>query len=828
MSKTIEEKTDGNSDSATVSESALSETTVGDSISSNGTSVHPSESVETTTEANSESAATQKSNGTAVEETNEEISAEESKGSLKNGVATGLGLEFKNGTNGDVETPNHSNGENTEVDTQSIKSTDAVLDTNKDDLDHISGASKEEPTEQDLNPDLTKFMTSCQEGNLTIVKQLITSQKVAPNDTFSDRITGLHWACINNRLTLVKYLIEVGADPNFLGGDLKASPLHWACRNGLVYIVDFLISSTNADPTLRDAQAYNALHLAVHSSNITLVVYLLLSCCDEHSKKKLYIDEPDGCSRTCLHWAAYQGDVYTINALLKFGADIAKVDDTLFLPIHWAFMKGHKVVLKSLLEAGSDINAKNDQGKNTFDIAKDMNCYATWIKVLKEDGRDAKFNWGKRSRIIQPKLGKILTFLSPYVLLPIVFAICSWSDGFAIPKLFFSLIIFAGGLYSVARFIIPTYLPEDKAVPKSPLMAGIFSATSFWAILVWLHNIIPATILSNFIGNVILAVLIGVLSWSFFKAMFINPGFVPIPADNSIILAQVKDLLKLGKFDIDHFCVNTFIRKPLRSRYSKHNKKLVARFDHYCPWVYNEIGVRNHKLFMTFVYSLNLIILTFTYLTFKYFDELEDGYESEDEGMFCSILSDELCYGYKNHHFHFNLLIWCWLQYIWIVFLCVVQTFQILKGVTTFEFSTLNNRIQNSSRFNHSTVPRDFDGFSSPPPTANGPHRHDSELKACMNLIGLDQFLITIKLSVTSLFSSANSSDSNDYTSLNNIVIPTDYGMKQNWLDFWVLGDISFRNVFYLPIEGENNLNGQVVDYYKLYEYPAKKPEALV
>lgn len=97
--------------------------------------------------------------------------------------------------------------------------------------------------------------------------------------------------------------------------------------------------------------------------------------------------------------------------------------------------------------------------------------------------------------------------------------------------------------------------------------------------------------------------------WSFFKAMFINPGYVPVPSDNSVTLDQVKDLIKIGRFDTDNFCVNTFVRKPLRSKYSRFNKKLIARFDHYCPWVYNDIGVRNHKLFVVFVYSLNLAVL---------------------------------------------------------------------------------------------------------------------------------------------------------------------------------------------------------------------------
>ncbi|KAM9932235.1 hypothetical protein OXX80_008121 [Metschnikowia pulcherrima] len=67
-----------------------------------------------------------------------------------------------------------------------------------------------------------------------------------------------------------------------------------------------------------------------------------------------------------------------------------------------------------------------------------------------------------------------------------------------------------------------------------------------------------------------------------------------------------------------------------------------------------------------------------------------------------------------------------------------------------------------------------------------------------------------------------NTTHSDTYSSIESFDIPTDYGWKQNWLDFWFIGDIEWRNIFYLPIDGENNLNGQVVDYYKLYEYPPK------
>lgn len=696
--------------------------------------------------------------------------------------------------------------------------------TNNEDIDPKAA-------EEASNPALALFMVACQNGDLETVTNLISSGEVAAFDTFSEGISGLHWAAINNRITVVKYLVENDhsrADPNAFGGTLQATPLHWACRNGLVYVVDYFLTQTDADPTLVDSQKYNALHLAVHSSNITLVMYLLLNCV--LGKRNIYIDEADGIQCTPLHWAAYQGDILTVNALIKYGADVNKVDRSLMTPLHWSFIRGYKSVMAALVETQSDIFAKNDKGKDSFAVSKDMDCEDTWLQVLKEADRDPALNWQPAHHILSPKAAKIITFLIPYAVLPSVLYVCSFSEGLAIPKLFLSASsIGIAGLF-LQKLVVPVYMFKDKPMFKTPLMAGVFSATAFWSVLLWICTILPWVWKKLFLQSVVLAVMIGIFSATFLKAMFINPGYVPEPSDSSMVREQVKDLIALGKFDTEHFCVNTFVRKPLRSKYSKFNNKLIARFDHYCPWVYNDVGVRNHKLFMTFVYALTIAIPLFNFLAAKYFEVRSEklGYESDFEDK-CYLLSENLCVGFYNNHFLFNLTIWCWFQFMWLSFLCVVQTFQMCKGLTSWEFSSLNDNVS-SPMYNHSTVPRDFDGPNGPPPPESPmTHAHTRRhgFGTFFRLIGLDQFLLTIKTAALSIFQRTTHNQS--YTSIDNLDIPTDFGWKQNWLDFWFIGDIEWRNLLYLPIDGENNLNGKVVDYYKLYEYPPKVtgPEAV-
>lgn len=670
----------------------------------------------------------------------------------------------------------------------SLDSTQAVVEVTQEDLNLIH-PKESTLIEQDLNPSLKQFMVACQEGDLAAVKSL--TLKVNVDDTFSDGITGLHWASINNRTAIVQYLVdERKATVDIYGGELRASALHWACRNGLVDIVHYLLSR-GANPTAFDSQHYNALHLAIHSSNILLVIYMLYRFVGAKDGYEMYVDEPDKENRTSLHWACYQGDVLSVQCLIKFGADINKVDNSLFLPLHWSFMKPYKPILKLLLDTGSDIFVRNDQGKNSFDIAKDMNCTKLWIKTLNELFRYELTNWQPKVNMFSNDVYKRITFFSPYIMLGLVFKINSWNLGFGVVKLFVTVLIIGLFGYLLRNYIVANYVP-DKAITKSPFSSGIFSAALFWVTCVYLFKLLPTLIFTKyFLMNILLGIILGIVAFTFYKSMILNPGFISVPTDNTKIYKDIVELISLGKFDNEHFCINTFIRKPVRSKYSHYNKKLIARFDHFCPWIYNEVGVRNHKIFMMFVYSLSVGILLFSYLALRYFDRISDGYDSDDEEQRCSILSEKLCQGYIFDSFTFNLLIFCWIQLLWIAMLIATQTFQILKGVTTFEFA----QIVRSQGFSHQQ------GVLSNP---------------CIRILGIDQFFLTAKITILQLLNQ----DISQAVVENRLIIPSDFGIKQNWTDFWFLGDIKLRNIFYLPMNGESNLNGELVDYYTLYEYP--------
>lgn len=263
-----------------------------------------------------------------------------------------------------------------------------------------------------IDPVLQEYREACQTGDLTKVKELIESGRIDISHDYDEkeRISGLHWASINNRLGIVRYLIGKGANVDFQGGDLNATPLHWAARYGYVYIVDSLLES-GADASLTDHQGFNLLHLSINSSNIMLVLYVLYFVVGD----KLSVDCLDPNNRTPLLWAAYQGDSLSVKALLEFNANLNIADSGGFLPPHWATVKGQPTVLKYLLEGGSDFFQKTADNKDCFVISQEMHTQESLTNSLQESGFK-KDGTPIMKLFRNPRHAKLITFIIPGLL----------------------------------------------------------------------------------------------------------------------------------------------------------------------------------------------------------------------------------------------------------------------------------------------------------------------------------------------------------------------------------------------------------------------------
>ncbi|XP_062608682.1 palmitoyltransferase ZDHHC17-like, partial [Saccostrea cucullata] len=119
-----------------------------------------------------------------------------------------------------------------------------------------SHAVKSEPR-VDLQPGQEDYSTydivrAVQFGVMARVYELVEGGQDV-NEMDRENVSLLHWAAINNRLDIVRYLISKGAIVDKFGGDLDSTPLHWATRQGHISMVVLLLGF-GADPTLRDGQ----------------------------------------------------------------------------------------------------------------------------------------------------------------------------------------------------------------------------------------------------------------------------------------------------------------------------------------------------------------------------------------------------------------------------------------------------------------------------------------------------------------------------------------------------------------------------------------------
>ena len=334
--------------------------------------------------------------------------------------------------------------------------------------------------------------------------------------------------------------------------------------------------------------------------------------------------------------------------------------------------------------------------------------------------------------------------------------------------------------------------------------------------------------------------------------MSLDPGCIPGEKDNTKIKLTIEQLIYERKFDASNFCIYTMIRKPLRSKFDRTRMMNVARFDHYCPWVCNQVGVRNHKSFLFFATSLYIGIFVLFHLTRSYFgtlDDLEDG----EKGGVCSLIGEKFCLGYRHSSYTLYLLVWVGFQQTWLTMLVLVQFFQISRGYTTYEFDGRHNYPHRSNAA-FSSIPTDElarygqnmqiselsdstdrtgEGENGAPANQQLQKMHfASKVLFCCSagvmkssvgrILGLKQFALISK----DLFKMRSRRQYNQTGS------PYNYGFVKNWLNFLFLkkpGErYSIKNLVRIPDHGEANLGESYVDYYKLYQAPANPNYTLV
>lgn len=646
-------------------------------------------------------------------------------------------------------------------------------------------------------------------GDIQGIQKLFDSEKFDASYEDDEGITPLHWAAINNQYAMCEFLIRSGAPVNKKGGESVATPAMWAAQRCHYYTVHLLLEH-GADPLITDVQGYNILHLATFEGNVFLLVLLL--------HQSIPVDIPDSHGHTCLMWAAYKGYPSCVDLFLRWGADVHATDETGFTALHWALVKGSQGCIQKLIEYGADRFAETSTGKTPATTAEEMKTVRMWHGALKEcgyddDGMPMTLWFPLSSLVMKDKRAfmKKFFFLWPFLILWAMLMVMSHMVIYAgIP-----IGLFVGyGLQWIALQVLE-YAPSDmRHMYKTPWLAGIFAATLFWAGVRWITVILPGTFTTAPLANIAYGSAFSLCGYFYFCTMIYEPGFVPKLGGLTQQKAAIDELLSLWKFDDQNFCVPCMVRMPMRSKHCKRCNRCVAKHDHHCPWVYNCIGVNNHRHFLLYLLTLEIGIILLVNVTIVYFKGIVDMGSTE-----CNLLSPSLCKIVNSDPFTLALVMWATLQLTWVTMLMFVQLVQIARAITTWENMKDSNHGHGHGHGHGSKASEAITsalgngstrGHDSGLPPTHGPDHHHHHKEGCFaqwkKLLGVDTFVETALHGVDG---------SNSRRAVRN---PFSRGIYGNCQDFWC----DSAPVFGKRENGAASFGGNVINYTMVYEPPSR------
>ncbi|KAJ6263206.1 Ankyrin-2 [Drechslerella dactyloides] len=656
---------------------------------------------------------------------------------------------------------------------------------------HATAANDVDNTEMELadvlpsNPPPPDVMRLAQLGDEAGIRQLLDSGKISANYADPEGITPLHWAAINNRYNVCQVLVEAGADVNAVGGESVATPAMWAAQKKHYYIVD-LLTRYGADHQITDGQGYNILHLATFNGNLFLITLLL--------HQGINVDVKDAQGHTPLMWASYKGYPACVELYLSWGADVGAIDDKQLTALHWALVKGNFQCIQKLIEYGSDRFHKTDTGNTPLQAAKELETLHIFQDALAECGYTPEarpkhtnapfFLSVPESR--ESFLRKFL-FLLPFALLWMGLMALSVMPGIiSFPVL---IGLFLGSQWGVTKALKEFGAAGQKATHKTPFLAGIFAGTAFWLGLRHLSTVFPATYGEHPILNFAFMILYGLCLYFYAFSMRADPGFVPLVSAREEQKEVVQDLLS--------------------------------------QW----------KQFLAYVVTLEIGIISYLTLAYFYFSAVPEDVPIDN----CILLSESLCRLVWADPFTLYLSVWTALQVTWVSMLLIVQTIQVLRGQTTYENMHSVNHGYDDSEVSNMVASMIAGGGTSlesvglthagpgadPLVTtpggrggAGGHHGHSHAhghghgrapggmWNRVLRLLGVDTFLATAKEGVGEHKHRSRRRQN-----------PWNRGILTNCNDFWCSG---VSELFKGNPSGEAVLGGQRVDYYTMYEPPAR------
>ena len=235
------------------------------------------------------------------------------------------------------------------------------------------------------------------EGNKKMVKALLNGagEDFDLNYKDTDGNTALMYAIKGGNIETIKYLIERGAEINYIN-NLEISPLHLAVRKNRFDIVSALVDF-GALLNIRGKFGETPIFDAVGEGNAKMVEALHLNgalinvknnkgdtpllvavkspksqdCALTLLSLGASVEEENNNGQTPLIYSIHHKNNMMIDILLKRGADMNHADAFGNTPIMYCAKTGNREALRVLIARGADFTRKNKDGKDALEIAKE-------------------------------------------------------------------------------------------------------------------------------------------------------------------------------------------------------------------------------------------------------------------------------------------------------------------------------------------------------------------------------------------------------------------------------------------------------------------------
>lgn len=238
------------------------------------------------------------------------------------------------------------------------------------------------------NQGYTPLCMAVTKENYDVAKYLL-SKKAQTNNIRGHRGGPLHLACLQGSLSLVKLLIENGADVNLADESIAGTPLQSACLGGAKEENTHVIKYLSENPKVHINMDGGGLGYAINSACLECspeIVSLLIG-------KGAKTDVEDKMRRKPFHIASFR-TLDHIKALDPTPQDLLAADVTGRTPLHYAVVSGQPDLVGFILEhSGCDVDKR------------DSNNWTPLLWAVRESGKTGWTSDG-RTEIIRLLLRK--------------------------------------------------------------------------------------------------------------------------------------------------------------------------------------------------------------------------------------------------------------------------------------------------------------------------------------------------------------------------------------------------------------------------------------